>query len=114
MSQAPAHYTQLCKLLAEVSMITSVGALLSWDQETYMPPAGAAHRAEQAGFLSALAHERATSKRIGELIAACEHDRSITAIAASPEARNVREMRRDYEHRTKLPTELVAELAKVG
>src|ERR1051326_7236985 len=109
-----APYPQLCRLLKEVETITTIGSLLNWDQETYMPHGAAEHRSDQASFISALAHQRATTGQIGELIAACESDRTITADPASPEARSVREMRRDYDHRTKLPTELVAELAKVG
>ena len=116
MAAAHSNYAQLCKLLAEVGTISSINSLLNWDQETYMPPGGAAHRAEQAAYISGLAHEKATSKRIGELIAACEQDkRAIVSPATSPRGpRCVREMRRDYDHQTKLPTELVAELARVG
>ena len=114
MSKSPVHYASLCKQLADVATVSSISSLLNWDQETYMPPAGAAQRAEQVGFISALAHERATSPRIGELIAACEGDASLTAVATSPEARNIREMRRDFDHATRIPTELVAELARVG
>jgi carboxypeptidase Taq len=114
MPSAPTHYTQLCALLTEVGTITSISALLNWDQETYMPPSGAGQRAEQIAFVSALAHEKATSKRIGDLIAQCEQDKTLTAIASSPEARNIREMRRDYDHATRIPTDLVAELARTG
>lgn len=114
LSAVTPQYSELCKLIGEAAMVTSIGSLLNWDQETYMPSKAAAHRAEQAGYLSALAHEKATSPRIGELLAACESDRTMTADAKSPEARNIREMRRDYDHRTKLPTELVSELARVG
>lgn len=105
-------YAELCARLHEVATLGSVGALLGWDQETYMPQAAAGHRAEQAALLSTLAHERATSPRVGELIAACESDAGVRGDAG--EAANVREMRRDYERATKLPTELVAELARVG
>jgi carboxypeptidase Taq len=114
MTTVPANFAQLCKLHAEVATISSIGSLLSWDQETYMPPGAAEHRAEQAAYVSTLAHQKATSKQIGDLIAACEGDKSLVSGAASPEARCIREMRRDYDHHTKLPTELVAELARVG
>ncbi|MBY0308517.1 MAG: carboxypeptidase M32 [Phycisphaerales bacterium] len=107
----PSPYQDLVAEQKSVATLTAIGSLLGWDQETYMPPAGAMGRAEQQELLSAITHERRTSKRIGELIAACERDPSIAqqngAVAAS-----VREMRRDYELATRLPTELVAELAK--
>ncbi len=110
----PAHYVELCKLRHEARTLASVGHLLNWDQETYMPHAAAAHRAEQASLLSALEHERSTSKRMGELLAQCEADKALVGDTASPEAANIAEMRRDYDLATKLPTDLVAELAKVG
>lgn len=114
MTTAPAHYTQLTTLLREAATLESVAQLLGWDQETYMPPAGAATRAEQSAALASLVHQRRTDPRIGDLIAACESDRSIVADADSPRARNVREARRAFDKATKLPSGLVAELARVG
>jgi carboxypeptidase Taq len=110
----PDSFARLRDALREAETVASIGHLLNWDQETYMPPAGAAHRAEQAALVSALAHEKATSPRVGELIAACEADRDVSADPASPWARGVREARRDYDLHTRLPTDLVAELARVG
>ena len=107
-------YTELCDLVRKGSVLGSVNALLNWDQETYMPAAGAAHRAEQQSMLAELVHERMTSKRIGELLKACEADQSLVGKESSETARNIREMRRDYDLATKLPGSLVAELAKVG
>jgi carboxypeptidase Taq len=109
-----ADYAELCRLLREAATLGSIGSLLGWDQETYMPHAAADHRAEQSSLISALAHERSTSPRIGELLARCEADRTLTGDKTGPEAANLREIRRDYDLATKLPTELVAELAKVG
>ena len=108
----PAHYTELCTLQRETSTLTSVAALVSWDQETYMPAGGATARSEQMGLLARLGHERSTDPRLGELIDACESDASINADDRL--GANVREMRRDYEIETKLPSELVEELARVG
>lgn len=103
-----AAYDELRKLHRDAATLGSVGSLLGWDQETYMPPAAAAHRADQQGLLATLTHERKTSPRIGDLLATCE-----AAKPADPDtAANLREMRRDYHLATKLPGELVAELAK--
>lgn len=114
-SKHPAHYTRLCDLLREAASIGAVGALLGWDQETYMPHAGAAMpggRADQSSIISGIVHERRTSKEIGDLIARCEGDRNL--LGDSRIAANVREMRRDYDLATKLPTSLVSELARTG
>jgi len=115
-SPAPASsaYAELCELLRNTSTLGAVSQLLSWDQETYMPPLGAGTRAEQQAMMAALVHERRTSPRIGELIGACERDDALVGKAGSETAANIREMRRDYDLATKLPGELVAELARVG
>lgn len=105
-------YAELCRLNREAAMLSSVGALLGWDQETYMPPGGSAARAEQKAVIAGLIHERHTSPRLGELIAACESDKAVQADGDA--AANVREMRRDYDRATKLPRDLVTELANVG
>lgn len=105
-------YQELCSLARRSTALSSIGQLLNWDQETYMPPAGGAFRAEQSSLIAELHHKHATDKRVGDLIAACEQDRHL--IANNAVAANMREFRRDYERLTKLPSDLVAELAKVG
>lgn len=108
----PECYTQLRTLKREVATLTSIGGIISWDQETYMPSGAVEARSEQLGLLARLGHERSTDAKVGELIGACEGDSAITSdprLGAS-----VREMRRDYDIATKLPAELVEELARVG
>src|ERR1043165_5476329 len=105
---------ELCDLTRQAATLSSVVQLLNWDQETYMPSAAGAHRAEQQSMLASLVHERRTSPRIGELIAACESDKSLTGDPASPTAAMVLEFRRDYDLATKLPGDLVAEIARTG
>ncbi len=106
-------YAELCTRFREVATINSVGSLVSWDQETYMPPAAGAHRAEQMALLSSLSHARQTDPKIGELLSACEAD-SVLNDPASETGASLREMRREYDNATKLPAELVAELARTG
>lgn len=106
----PATYTQLCDHARETATLQSVLFLLNWDQETYMPPGAAGHRSEQQALLAAMIHERRTSKRFGDLLAACEQDRSLEP--GGEAAANLREFRRDYDLATKLPTDLVAEIAR--
>lgn len=111
-SAAVPAYQELCTLARRSTALSSVAQLLSWDQETYMPPAAGAFRAEQSSLIAELHHKQATDKRVGDLIAACESDRGLLANGAV--AANLREFRRDYDRLTKLPADLVAELAKVG
>ena len=107
-----AAYTELLRLLREISTINSVTAQLSWDQETLMPPKGSQLRADQLASLSAIVHERATSPRFGELLTQSEAD---SALAGDDEAQaNLREIRRDYDRAVKLPPDLVREVAETS
>ncbi len=112
MSDHPADYTELCSLLKKAATLGSVSAFISWDQETYMPPSGANARAEQSSLMAELVHARTTDPRVGELLENCERDKSLLGDARA--AANLREMRRDYDQATKLPSQLVSELAEVG
>ncbi|QOJ01274.1 MAG: carboxypeptidase M32 [Phycisphaeraceae bacterium] len=105
------EYRELCRLVREASTLGSVSSLLGWDQETYLPPKGVAARAEQQGLLAGITHERKTHPRVGELLAACEGEVGRVIEPGSPEAANIREMRRDYDLATKLPKDLVEEWA---
>ena len=107
-------YDQLRMYARQTGTLGSISALLAWDQETYMPPAGVNARADQSSMLAELIHERHIAPKMGELIAACEADTALMADPMSPEARNVSVFRRDYDKATKLPGTLVAELARVG
>jgi len=42
----------------ELSVMGGIGALLGWDQMTYMPSMGATERAEQSALISKLSHEK--------------------------------------------------------
>ena len=47
-------------LKAKLKQVVNIGeatSVLGWDQQTYMPPGGAAARAEQLATLSKLSHE---------------------------------------------------------
>ena len=102
-------YAHLCAYGRQSATMRSIAALLAWDQETYMPRGAGDARAEQMALLAGLVHERQTSKELGDLIASCEGD----SLGEVPRA-CVREFRREYDKRTKLPRSLVEELARTG
>ena len=54
--------------LLEIRRIQSAAAVLSWDQETYMPAGGGAARAEQIATLEGLAHQRLVSAELETLL----------------------------------------------
>lgn len=107
------HFDELRRRLGEIDDLGRVSALLSWDQETKMPPAGAAGRAEQHATLARLAHEHATDPALGELL---EQLRPFEREHApdSFEAGLIRVTRRDYEKQRRVPADLRAEFARAG
>lgn len=89
----------------ELAVIQSSAAVLGWDQETFLPPAAASHRASQLAWLSSRAHEMASSDEWRNALETAEAadsgaDNKLTA--------QLREMRREFNRATKLPVGLVA------
>jgi carboxypeptidase Taq len=105
-------YTELIRRVKECSLLESCGSVLGWDERTYMPRRGSAHRAEQMALLARLTHEMRTDPEIGQLLTKVEASPLIAATDSIPAA-NVREIRRSYDRAVKLPPELVEELARV-
>lgn len=93
--------------LATVSDLSAAAAVLSWDQQTYMPGGGVVGRAEQLSTLSRLAHEMLASDETGGLLGSVEEPEPGTDDAAA-----LRVARREYYRATKLPSRLVAELSR--
>jgi carboxypeptidase Taq len=103
-------YQELVSWLRGTAILGSCASVLGWDEQTYLPSAGAELRSEQLAMLAGLTHERATAPRIGELLSELEHSR---LLAEDPDiAVNVRESRRTYDRVTKLPRALVEELSR--
>lgn len=95
----------------EATVLSSCGAVLNWDERTYMPRGGAENRANMISLISGMVHEKQTSPRIGEII----NELLIGGIDAeedSVDAANVRELKRDYELSIKIPKSLIEELSK--
>jgi len=105
-------YTELLRRVREGALLESCVNLLSWDERTYMPRQGSAHRAEQIALLARLAHETLTHPAIGDLLATVEGS-PLVKDGDGDAAVNVREVRRNYDRAVKLPKELVEELARV-
>src|SRR5262245_12908851 len=105
-------YSELIRRIKDYSLLGSCGSILAWDERTYMPRQGSAHRAEQMALLARLTHEMLTAPAIGELLAAVESTALVENKESVP-AVNVREIRRSFDRAVKLPKDLVEELARV-
>ena len=104
---------QLKERLAEVMDLNKVARLLGWDQQTMMPPAGTAHRAEQFSTLLRIAHQRFTDPEVGRLLDELRPlEESLDP--DSDDAALIRLSRRDYEKAVNVPASLRAEMARAA
>jgi carboxypeptidase Taq len=100
------------QLIAQVVDLGRAEALLGWDQQTYMPRGGAEDRGNILETVAGLSHEMFTSKEMGDLLAELLPYAN-TLDPDSDDACLVKRTAHDYEKRTKVPTEWVAEFARV-
>jgi len=95
--------------MAELSDLTCVEMLVSWDQLVMMPQDGAQGRGQQLGTLASITHERGTAEDIGGWLAELDGaqlgdlDRDLVRVA-----------RRDWERARRVPERLAAELARAS
>jgi carboxypeptidase Taq len=102
---------QLSRHNRESALLESVQELLAWDERTLMPAAAGAYRAEQLAYLAGLVHRRRTDPQLGQWLA----ELAASPLAADPHSdagATIRQVKRDYEKRIKLPQSLVEELAR--
>jgi len=98
--------------MGEVWDLNMAGALLGWDQQTYMPAKGAEERSEQLATLSKIVHIKSTSDEVGKAL-----DELLvyagTLDADSDDARLIRRSKIEYDKATRVTTEWVADYARV-
>ena len=101
---------QLKERLVEVMDLSKIGRLLSWDQQTMMPPAGTGHRADQTATLQRHLHELFTDPAVGQLL---EELRPLeeSLDSDSDDATLIALTRRDYEKAVNVPASLRAAMA---
>jgi len=112
MGDAKQAYDALIAEVKQIALLGSCASVLGWDEQTYMPKGGVQHRSEQLALLAGMTHERFTSSQIGAWLADVEGS-DLVSDALSVEAVNVREIRKGYDRATKLPKDLVQELARM-
>jgi len=105
-----ARLAEVRRRLLEIGDIGSAGAVLGWDQATYMPAGGAAARARQGATLGRLAHEKLVDPALGSLLDGLEaHAESLPY--ESDDASLIRVARRDFEKAIRVPADYVARAA---
>lgn len=109
MSYAQQRYDELKTRMLEISQLESIRMILDWDEQTVMKPMASEWRGEQAALMEGLAHDRATDKQVGDWLSELEEKIDEFALD-SAERVNIREWRRDYDKKVKLPRSLVEEM----
>jgi carboxypeptidase Taq len=127
---AAAPLIELKELDRESRLLEHTAAILSWDQETYMPEGAVEERASQQALLQSLVHARNTAPRVGDLLDLLAapgtgpgNDRDDPETSGSAAGTGglseidtafVREKRRQYTQATRVPPGLVKELAETA
>lgn len=111
MSSTPEDlYRQLCQHARETALLASLEELAGWDERTYLPTAASAFRADQMTLLAGLVHRRRTDPQLGEWLEQLA-DSTLATDPHSDTGTTIRQLRRDYQKRTRLPAALVEQLA---
>ncbi|MEF8820505.1 MAG: carboxypeptidase M32 [Haloferacaceae archaeon] len=93
-------YDRLTSRVKRLRNLGAAGEVLSWDQQTKMPPGGAPARSQQLAAISAVEHDLFTALETGELLAAADAE-------TDDERALLREVGREYDRRADVPTALV-------
>ena len=96
---------RLRRRVAPLADLRGLLDLLQFDQETVMPPQGAAARGEVEATVQALLHEAMTSPELGDLL-----DEAEAAGVAGENAALVRVTRREARRASRVPAELVKDM----
>ena len=107
-----AKLDRLKAIAGEISDVRSAASLLSWDQQTYMPPGGNAARGQHLATLGKISHELATSDEVGRLLSDLKQEFA-GADSSSDDAAFVRVAARDYNKEVCVPSEFIVEQAIV-
>ena len=94
--------------LQKIADIGFASAVLSWDQETYMPPKGADFRARQLSTLAGVSHKMYTEVEFGKILDSLKNNNSLT----EKEAKNISLTVEDYEKQKKYSTEFVEKMSR--
>ena len=101
-------YSDFLSIVKELGALDQIGGLLTWDEETYIPPGAVPDRAIQKAALTGIVHERLTSPRMGKLLRELKKRPGL----APDQKVIVRETDRKYKRATAIPKELLQEISK--
>lgn len=101
-------YKKFQELMCKIMDINSTAALLSWDQEVYMPHNGAEYRAQQLSTIEGIGHEMFTSTDTGKLLKKLIKNKTLNV----KQKLNVTKTIQDYKEDRKYPIKFVELMSK--
>ena len=91
----------------ELQTLQTISGVLSWDQQTNMPPKAGSIRSHQLALLSKLIHQKTTAPRFGDIL------EEAALLAQTPiEHRAIAEAKRNRDRALLLPPSLVEAFTK--
>lgn len=106
------HYHNLVHKLEEITHLSGVMSTLGWDQEVMMPVGAGEARAKQIAALAGIIHDRMVDPTLGECLDTLQNQTQ--SDLGEVERCNIREAKRQYDLETKVPKQLVQELAELS
>ncbi len=100
---------QLKSRLREITDLERAGAVLYWDQATYMPPGGGSERGRQLGTIAQIAQEKFTDPTVGKWLDQLQ-SYSESLPYDDDDASLIRVTRREYDRSIKVPPAFIAEM----
>lgn len=105
----PPSYDALKDMYKEISSLSEIMGLLSWDEHVMMPDGAASARGNQKAILTSTIHSKATSK---ELKSAIESAKKDEATLDEYQRAVIRDVDREYQRAVRVPATLEKEIAK--
>jgi carboxypeptidase Taq len=108
-----ATYERLCRHCRETALLGSIESLLGWDERTLLPPAAGEYRAEQMTYLAGMMHRRETDPQLGDWL----RELAESPLVGDPHSDSgtiIREVKREFEKKTRLPQALVEEITRTS
>ncbi|RYY31020.1 MAG: carboxypeptidase M32 [Chitinophagaceae bacterium] len=102
------QYNEYLTRMNRIADLRFAAGLLQWDQETYLPPKGAAKRGQQIATLTEISHELFTNEQLGKLLDQLLERDNYT----HKQKRNIQLSREDYNRQQKIPAEFVRRLSE--
>ncbi len=104
-------YKELMSKAQEIQVIEEISSLMGWDTLVMLPEGSVEQRGNQMAYISKLAHLKSIDPLIGIIIKEILEHPEYEKISET-EKRNIYLVKREYDKKTKLPTDFVAEFTK--